>query len=255
MLEDFLRLHDVGDEKILIYAQEWGVLGLCVHELPCSHSQYLYGLQHGVRPCTPVLAPWPSEAAKSEEIENARSFRFRERLSAWRTWSKRARCLLNIGARLNQGKLAKVEDWQALKDLSDSGLGESEEARYMRTIEDGRRELASELDGWISMGQVRPRISWSKRRFSLDAVSSGPNLFGLLALAIAVAITDGISICSACGCDYKPRRRPNPNRREYCDSCRASGRAQRDASRDWYQRRVTRRERWRERKRQQRNQQ
>jgi hypothetical protein len=229
MLTDFMRLHDATDEGILTYARRWGVLGLCEHGLPCSHNQYPDGLLHGVRPCLPMLATSPRNAESD--------IRLKEPVAAWRMWSRKAQSLINIGARLNQGKLARVEDWQTLKELRDFGLGATESEPFMANVANARAELGDTLDGWISIGQVRPRISWQKdkARFSLDAVSSGPNLFGILALNIAVAIAagdgeKGLAICSACGLSYIPARRPDPNRSNYCKACGLKA-AQRDASR------------------------
>jgi hypothetical protein len=176
--------------------------------------------------------------------EKGLSFRLMEPLAAWQAWSKKAQALINIGARLNQGKVAHVEDWRVIKDRPDFGLFGTEPV--MESVTDARRELADQLDGWISIGQVRPRISWRKdrARFSLDAVSSGPNLFGLLALNIAVAIAvghgeQGLAVCSACGLSYIPDRRPNPNRRNYCEECGLKA-AMRDASRDYRARQAKR---------------
>jgi hypothetical protein len=229
MLAGFLRLHSATDIAILGYARRWGVLGLCEHWLPCSHNQYPYGAHDGVRSCLPMLTSPPEGS----------SFRLREPLAAWRVWSQKAQALINIGARLNQGKIAGVEDWQALKELPSSPFGTEP---FMESVAMARDQLAFELDGWISIGQVRPRISWRKdqARFSLDAVSSGPNLFGLLALNIAVAIAaghgeQGLAVCSACGLSYIPDRRPNPDRRNYCEKCRLKA-ARREASRQYRQR-------------------
>ena len=234
MLADFIRLDCATDEKILAYARKWGILGLCQHGLPCSHNQYRDGLLDGVQPCLPVLVtPRPREGS---------AFRLLEPLAAWRMWSRKAQSIINIGARLNQGKIARVEDWQVLKDLRDSGLGETAYEPFMETVANARTELTRELDGWISMGQVRPRIGWrnDRARFSLDAVSSGPNLFGLLALNIAVAIAagegeKGLAVCSSCGSSYIPSRRPDPNRRNYCYQCGLKA-AQRFASRRYRRR-------------------
>lgn len=244
MLAGFVRLHRASDQEILAYARKWGVLGICErHGLPCSHNQYPYGPYDGVKPCLPMLVtPLPREGS---------DFQVGEPLAHWRVWSRKAQAILNIGARLNQGKLARLEDWQALKDLHDSGLGETEQEPFMKNVAKARAELAFELDGWISMGQVRPRISWKtdntrlKAQFSLDAVSSGPNLFGLLALNIAVAIASGegekgLAVCCACGESYPPKRRPDPNRRNYCEDCGLKA-AQREAARE-YRRRQRERE-------------
>jgi hypothetical protein len=166
---------------------------------------------------------------------------------AWRQWSRKAQALINIGAQLNQERFPRVADWRVVKDLADSGLGETEQhlrdmglvepdykcfTRAPKNLDKAYRQLAYELDDWISIGQIRPRLSWKKRRaqdrigpadgarFSLDAVTSGPNLFGLLALDLALAIAGkSLAVCTACAKSYMPKRRPNPNRQNYCEYC------------------------------------
>jgi hypothetical protein len=236
MLSEFVQLHRKDDQQILAYARSWGVLGLCIHDLPCSHNQYPNGIENRVRPCLPELVkPLPKTGSE---------FRLQESLQLWRFWSLKAQSLLNIGACANQGKIARLEDWQVVKDIWDSGLGETAWEPFMESAENARAELARELDRWISIGQVRPQIGWRNKRgpkaqFSLEAVTSGPNLFGLLALNIAVAIAagdgeKGLAICSACAQSYIPKRRPDPNRRNYCANCGLRA-AQRDASRRYRQ--------------------
>jgi hypothetical protein len=226
MLEGFVRLFEKKPAEILSYAKKWGVLGLCRHDLPCSHNQYADGLTDGIRPCLPMLElPLPADLSRA---------RFREPLEVWRRLSRQASALLNIGASLNQQKLGAWDDWKVIKGdydrrsgglLNALGLGGGKTRPYMQKIAHARRELASELDGWISLGQVRPRGAWQPKtnrwRFTLDAVSSGPNLFGMIALAITLAIAGAeLAVCDGCGNSYRPDRRPNPDRRNYCEECR-----------------------------------
>jgi len=39
MLLAFSRLHTGGDEELIAFAQKWGVLHICRHQLPRSHVQ------------------------------------------------------------------------------------------------------------------------------------------------------------------------------------------------------------------------
>jgi len=256
MLADFIRLEGARDADILAYARRWGVLGICDHGLPCSHNQYPTGILADVPPCLPILAT-PRPPGESE-------YRVREPLVIWRQWSRKAQALINISVQLNQDRFPRVEDWRVVKDLGDSGLGQTErdlsdlglveppDRRSMKDstkLDEAHRALAYELDGWISMGQIRPRISWVRQRqpdrmsqanwgarFSLDAVSSGPNLFGLLALNLLLAIArTSLAVCSACANAYIPTRRPNPNRRNYCTRCGLKA-AQLEASRGYRRR-------------------
>ena len=247
ILDDFIGLCHAFDNcsadhyrsAVLSYARKWGVLGLCEHGLPCSHSQPPFGLNDGVRPCLPMLVtPLPAEGPYAVQ--------YWEPLSVWYEWSRKAKALVNIAAQLNQGRKASFEDWNIVKGMRDTGLGETQAEPYVTDLQTARRELAWELDGWISLGQVRPRISWNRTpagwRFSLDAVSTGPNLIGILALYIASEVAGtgkGSAICSSCTKWYRLERRLNPKHRNYCPECRGeSGKqaARRDAARDFRRR-------------------
>jgi hypothetical protein len=231
MLAGFIRLWDLPDSDVLSYACKWGVLGLCEHELPCSHNQYPLGLMEGVRPCLPMLQlPW-------EGSDNW----FKEPLDLWRLWSRKSSSLMDIGARLNQGKAARLADWQVIQGVAPTGLEtESPHARLTEEVSKGRADLSWELDRWLAIGQVRPLIRWKKEtqkwQFCLDSVTSGPNLFGLLALSLALSIAGTeLAVCCSCGQSYLPDRRPDPDRRNYCSACGKTA-AQRDASRAYRQR-------------------
>lgn len=241
MLSDFVGICTKADYRsaILSCARKWGVLGICQgHSLPCSHNQYAHGLLDGVQPCLPMLVtPLP---------RNGSAFQFWEPLALWGEWSKKVSAVMGIAAQLDDGKKASFQDWNIVKGIRDSGSEESGTAPYVRDLGTARRELAWELDSWISIGQVRPRIAWSKQksdwRLSLDAVSTGPNLFGLIALYLATEVAGtgkGIAFCSSCGDSYEPERRLNPKYRNYCPKCRGeSGKqaARRDAARDFRRR-------------------
>lgn len=232
MLADFVRLCDADDAAILSYARKWGVLNICEHGLPCSHNQYPYGLIDGVKPCLPqLLTPLPAQGS---------DFRFGERLEHWRVWSRKAKALMTIGSHLNRRKLPRYGDWEVIKGFCESPW-ETESRPYMKSLASARKELAWEVDHWIALSQVRPRISWNETvadwRCSLDALCTGPNLFGVLAVYLIGAIAApgrGIAICSSCAQPYIPERRPDPNRNNYCRHCQGkSGKqaARRDAAR------------------------
>jgi len=151
MLDSFIGLCDADDFPIAVlsFAKKWGVLGVCEHDLPCSHNPGPSG-----PPCLPMLVtPLPRQGS---------DVRCWEPISVWWACSRKMKGLLSIAAMLTQGKRGRFEDWNAVKDIRDSGLGETEAEPYVQDLLTARRELASELDGWISIGQVRPRISWNR---------------------------------------------------------------------------------------------
>src|ERR1039457_5587008 len=162
-----------------------------------------------------------------------------------------SRCMLETGSWLERRAspsgeksprlgLPRYGDWEVIKGFCESPW-ETESRPYMKSLASARKELAWEVDHWIALSQVRPRISWNETvadwRCSLDALCTGPNLFGVLAVYLIGAIAApgrGIAICSSCAQPYIPARRPDPNRNNSCRHCQGkSGKqaARRDAAR------------------------
>jgi hypothetical protein len=186
----------------------------------------------------PVFVGLPDSLDFPDELD----FRFKEPIAVWHRFARNVKALLNIAAQLNQGKMARWEDWQTFYEVDEAyELDDPKEQPFMKNVQEARKTLASEVDEWITVGQVRPRIEWDNKtrkwRFSLDAVSSGPNLFGLLALNLSLAIA-GTELAVCCGCQksYSPVRRPNSERRNYCDECRSRKVPERDAAREYRKR-------------------
>ena len=84
MLNEFVRLCDEPAEAILRYASKWGLLWLSEEGRPCTK-----------RVSTPHA----------------------ELLQTWRFFSRRARAILNLAARLQQGKKGTAKQWEPLGEL------------------------------------------------------------------------------------------------------------------------------------------
>jgi hypothetical protein len=98
-----------------------------------------------------------------------------------------------------------------------------------------RKVVEEAVNRWLRIGAVSLSLEWWEPRPTVR-LDSGPlsALFGALALQLlqAVARSDGLALCSACGRPYTPERRPDPNRRHYCPQCRNAA-PHRDAVRSW----------------------
>src|SRR5262249_44652192 len=250
MLADFIEICTAKNQSstILAYAQKWSVLGICEHGLPCSHNQYAYGLDYGIRPCLPMLV----KVVPAEEPD----VRFSEPIRAWIEWSRMAKALLSVGLQLRAGKAVTLAEWSTMMGADSSeveGAGlfdESVPTKNKDLLKAQRQGFAWKLDDWMLIGQVRPRVSWKREppgwNFGLDAVTTGPNLFGLLALYIANEVTGSgraKAFCTSCGKLYDAGRRLNQKRANYCPQCRGkSGKqaAWRDASRRYRAKRSNR---------------
>ena len=102
--------------------------------------------------------------------------------------------------------------------------------------------LSSVVQEWIRIGDVRPvmaRGPTQGRQVEFGSSAGGTRLFGTLACQLLFTITrvTGVAVCSACAAIYIPTRRPRPDQRRYCQSCRDGGVPQRDAQRDRQRRR------------------
>jgi hypothetical protein len=231
MLAEFVQLAEDSDEQILRYAQRYGVMNICEqHGTPASHNYTCFSL--------PNLG--------SEQVE------------AWRRYARVAKAILNIAARLWEGRLGHMEDWRMIRRRDSGGwLGFDKpwwkpdwkrhpEEYWMKNPNEFRQAIADEqtilaqlVNMWLAIGDVHPIISWIKERPTLT-LEGNPRgkMFGALAcqLMLAVSRTDGLAICSACGASYIPKRRPRQDQRRYCQDC-GTAVAQRDAAADYRERR------------------
>lgn len=226
MLTDFVNLAVGPDERILKFAQRWGVLMLCEHGLPTSHNPHKRssaGFEFGCyprgwfdRPPGVVWAP----------------------LADWRFWARQARALLNIAANLHCDKVGEPSDWQTVYERTNTS--HSAVPWWQQDIEVDRMKVADVVNEWLDLAQSRLFLRWRPAQ-SPSVEVSGASLFGSLGVQILFAISrsDGLALCSACGIPYPPSKRPKPGQRNYCRDCGKKA-AQRDAARDYRKRRANR---------------
>jgi hypothetical protein len=218
LFEAFLTLADAPAETIRYYAQRWGVLGICKHDLPRCHEGGTLAA---------LACPLKEERSTSKSVSGAES------LDAWRRYAKKGRSIVDFAARLHLNKTVKEEKlwWGAMGMFSPSCLSDWQAQTAL---------VAASVNGWLATGGVRPTLVWEKSgtsvvlgsprypllkpdggTFSLASLVHGTTLFPVLAvqLMMTVSRSAGLAICSNCGAAYCPKRRPNPSRRRYCEDC------------------------------------
>lgn len=215
MLTGFVELAEITETPHLLkYAQHWGPLGLCKEHLrPYTHLRSRVCQRDYVAPLG-GYEDGTIEAVLEPPIE------FREPVSAWINHAQRARAILNMCARIGTGERPRKEDLEML------GLPGAPPRSG---------KIADEfLNRWLDGCQVQPicQFHTQQQRLRID-LKAWPPLFGALGIQMifAASRTEGFAICSACGRSFLPSRRPNPNRRTYCEQCRNRARW-RDADRD-----------------------
>jgi len=212
LLFDFANLVLFGSESILEFARDWGVLGLCEHGMPATHSVSL-------------------NASTSGATEGECQPTGREQAEQWQEYARGVRALLNIAAKVNRGDAGRSEDWLVLGVKADDQPGDSSSAE---------RLIQSFANGLLVLANVRPRVQLNPAKIKISHPASS-SFFGVLAVQVAqhVARTNGPLLCSGCGEIYElisMDRRPRGGERNYCFGCGQTA-ARRDAARDYRRRR------------------
>ena len=196
-----------SDEKVVLkYAQRWGPLGLCDHDVPFLH--------HAVegRPCGPTRVGRPPIAEPGKHLLCCES------IASWKKCAAEARELVNLSAKTHLGQLDR--EWF----LARAETGDK------HTLGWQERSLVRAINRWVELGDVNVWVTVQNGRF--DITLGRASLFSALAtqLAFATVRTRGFAVCVGCGRSFYPGRRPNPSRANYCPTCGRSG-ALRDAQR------------------------
>jgi hypothetical protein len=159
-----------------------------------------------------------------------------ESLQTWRFFSRRARAILNLAARLQQGKKGTAKQWEPLgelrsvigtrgiKYLSDEAPGLSwliAERGFPRPEDQNlkiqRALLAYEITIWLKLGRV--------------GFVAGPGIFEIdlhlcmfsavaLQLALMIAGTNRLFTSSGCGYPYpRTKKAPKAGQANFCQHC------------------------------------
>ena len=220
MLEGFLGLAQGSETDIHKFARKWGVLGLCQH-----------GLRAGIvrhpecDSCQDEFFGQPGKYLSGKFI-------LKERIFDWRRLSNHFGNILSVAIELHQGELAENEDLEKLVDL----LPEAEKKwRNRGEIVRSRTAQQSLVQSSIELLSLQSdlQILFSWNPYANPSLNIGGSLFGALVLQLMLVISkiDNLTLCSACGIPFLPKRSPNPNRRRYCSQCGQRA-AWKDAKRD-----------------------
>jgi hypothetical protein len=228
LLEAFLKFAEKNatSEQILDFARQYGVLELCEHHLPRTHSDIFITISAStVRAgCRPLSCPGKPAYAQ-------------EPIRGWKALAHRFRAILQIAALLHQDKPAPLRAWKAITSMG-AGTGRKDwlalheyEAKPASERLGIHRALFNRVINWLlQMANVRPWFWWSKDGNGIEF--GGVGLFGHLVLQLVLAVSrkDGFTFCTVCSQAYLITRRPARNRRNYCSKCRADGAPQRHAA-------------------------
>jgi hypothetical protein len=260
---DFVGLADLPasefGQRVKEYAERWGVLELCRHELPCCHpGDYLDSQwpQESLDHCAlarrklrnppgkaqqPMLPPAPRRKPRTQESY------FVERLSSWRFWASQAKMLLNVAAKTYRNEPITPQEWAILaptrpnearafgRAFNNAALGAEERKLWELRLQmllgqpppwlrgNPWKHIAAVLNHWQILG--RPQLLCSMKEDGLGIfLTAGPShgwLFSALAaeLLFAAGGAKRLLVCSGCRRIYRPKFLPRRGKRNYCPAC------------------------------------
>ena len=217
-LEQFIGLADSSAREVLVFAREWGVLGLCEHGMPFTHQ------------IGSSFSSLVDGSGSSQELIESRCYATGfEPMEAWKNHSKKLSSVLSIASNLHQDKPGKPEDWLVIEPWHDPHMEYwKDEALPSTESDDGyhsvvvaqKKHLTHNVQLLLTQSGARPRFEWSADNAPYVGIVP-VGLAAVLALqaAFAVCKTTSIVNCTACGKLYVPKRKPQSGRGKYCSAC------------------------------------
>jgi hypothetical protein len=231
MLDEFLSLADAPPRRILAYAKTWGVLGICKHGQPCTHTPFTSRRQ---------LSPRVEDRCAPLGWDGRGGF---EPIEAWRRYAELADATLRVAEQLRNRRAPNAQDLWVLMDRR-GGQGPvpmpAESAADLQRIP--WRILVAAVNRWIVDADLRPfvlpldRLSGPVLRMRIGAPwwlgSPSWGLFGALGQEIVrrVSSTDVLNSwpCDGCGKLHARSRWPAQRRGCFCSPrCAARDRQRR----------------------------
>ena len=141
----------------------------------------------------------------------------REPLEYWRYQIAKAKGILSVATKLQDGELVADRDWEVLGVSFQKSSSTSASRAFVLGFQ--RFALLSALNSALRDWQVQPRISWSPFGARLE-LGGGTLLSGIGAqLVSAICRSDGFVICKNCGKPYAPVRKPRGGENHFCRDC------------------------------------
>lgn len=216
-LDEFMQIAKAEGNEIRQFAQQWGVLNLCEHERPYTHSWRLLTRSSGRSACIPSLA---------------------EPLRIWRKLARKAADTLAAAIRLQNDEPASEEELSEARGLPSWALKLNSDVRAPEGYEMERKHERADhilrvLEEWLSWSSLRLLPRYNGAVFGLEFEHR--NLFDLLTaqLIMAVAKAATLGLCAHCGRPFPLERRRKPGQRTFCPDASCQKGASRFWSRDY----------------------
>ncbi len=218
MLDRFLKLAVAPDQQIKEYADDYGVLKLCVHGRPAHWHRTGVGAALGGQglvgglACPPVLLDHESDLNKYVELTQS-----------WRTIARAFAALIRAAHVIAEGRQTDAATRNALTWFDDGGF-------YYEGFDKSTVKAAA---NHLFAQSVRLEIDYKERSQLPLLQFAGSSLADALAVQTALFITGASSayVCDGCNSVFIPTRQPRYGQAKYCKTCRDSGVPQKVATR------------------------
>ncbi len=207
-LDAFIRITNDGD--ILNFARRFGVLRICNHDLPASHTmieeECSTEIERKRRPACQLIS---SDLFGNDWLV--------ESTSAWHFYVGQARSMLTVASKVHRDEPTTKRDWVPL------GMKwESLDGHHGLTESNQLWILERAVNTWLQWGGVVPLFFLDRQRGHFELVGS---TFGALAIQLMFAVSQrqSLALCSGCGTPYlREGKRAQAGRRNFCPPCQES---------------------------------
>jgi hypothetical protein len=256
LLREFTRLVDATPERVLAFAQRWGVLGICLaHEQPTADDGQIsyYDPTAASNRFSPSCGgdDFPLGDQRYRVWEDIDSPICSASVEPWRSAARQIRAICGVIADLQSEEPCRAEEWEIVADLIrqgthaiyrrplfelqvpgrwEYGLLGPELDRHRLSRAQQRERVAYAVNMWLEFGGARAVVDWGIGTPRVLLIAD--NLVGILAIQLAAAVSSpfGIWRCDGVACDQlietqSLKRNPQGGRNHFCVACREGDRA------------------------------
>ncbi len=184
-------LPEAEPERYRAFAERWGMLELCVHEIPVTYCESCWGSHD-----------W-------------------ERIVTWRRFASAVRALLAISVDLYRNQSGSEADWRAVELYTREGLYGGD-VMWERSTADQWWTVGMVVHDWFQMAGDNLRIIPRGKEgggLSLDLEAYGLHAIVVREVAFTIGRFSGLAFCDGCGDFYTPKRKPRADRHNFCETC------------------------------------
>lgn len=208
LLADFMGLASARFQHRAVerLATSLGPLGICQHGVALAACPG----------CTPCWPGWPEGSpAESGGV-------YFEPVEEWLILARQVRSLFVAAKCLTTGERIPPFHAEHIGRVGEFLVAPSAQV----PLQEKRRLLAWQLNGWVVGSGVRLALSWIEDGRRIAFAYSG--LRSALAAQLLSALGGPLAICASCGTMFQPSRQPAPGQRTWCqrEACRRARDAQ-----------------------------